>query len=120
MNQVKSMNLIKIIITLFVCTIPLVVVAQEVGGGTASPETSLWIGLIPLVVPILISGVKLIIPKLPKMWLPIIAPVLGAVAAIALHFAGAEGVSIWVGSLLGMAGVGMREIADQVAKTIVK
>lgn len=76
-----------------------------------------YYALIPAAVPLVIAVVKLLLPRIPKVWLPILAPVLGALADIFIQ--GAQGGAIqapWLGAALGAAGVGLREIADQVRK----
>jgi hypothetical protein len=76
--------------------------------------------LIPILVPAAIAALKAAIPALPKWALPILAPLLGAVAEIAasysgVGFGGAPGLT---GALLGAAGTGVREIADQTRKRL--
>jgi hypothetical protein len=51
--------------------------------------------------------------------LPIVAPVLGALADIALHYAGVSTLGPTFGALLGSAGVGLREIQDQIKQVVV-
>ncbi len=80
--------------------------------GSASP----WQLLIPVLVPVLIAGVKWLLPKIPAVALPILAPVLGAALDIVLHYAGATGSNGLLGAVLGAAGVGLREVVDQVKK----
>ncbi len=86
-------------------------------GGPASPGP--WEMLIPVLVPVAIAGLKFLVPKVPPAWLPIIAPVLGAALEITMHFAGLSTGNGVVGALLGSAGVGLREIVDQLRKTSV-
>lgn len=74
--------------------------------------------IIPLVVPIIIAALKALWPAIPKVWLPIVAPILGALAEILLYLAGMGGGDPAMGALLGQAGVGLREIYDQIKKTI--
>ena len=70
--------------------------------------------ILPILVPALIMVIKAMIPKLPKVWLPILAPVLGA--GIEFAATGVFGANTVVGAVLGSAGVGLREILDQVKK----
>lgn len=70
--------------------------------------------IIPLVVPLLIAGLKTWIPKVPKWALPILAPALGALADFLLQTVGVNTGGVIKGALLGSAGVGIREIMDQV------
>ncbi len=76
-----------------------------------------WELIIPVLVPVVIAAIKWLLPKVPAVALPIVAPVLGAGLEIVLHFAGlADGNSV-TGLILGAAGVGLREVLDQVKKS---
>jgi hypothetical protein len=89
--------------------------APSAGGtATATSTVSAWVALIPLAVPVLIMVLKWLVPNIPSVALPIIAPLLGAGADIALHYAGYSTLGATWGALLGSAGVGLREIADQI------
>jgi hypothetical protein len=72
--------------------------------------------LTPILVPLLISGVKKLIPKLPVWSLPVMAPFLGAAFDVIMHFATGSGMNVWAAAGLGLAGVGVREIKDQLMK----
>lgn len=91
---------------------------------TASPASSSsspsWLSaLIPVLVPIGIAGLKLVLPKLPSWTLPtIVAPVLGTLADLAMHYAGVPTLGPAWGAILGSAGVGLREIQDQVKQQL--
>jgi hypothetical protein len=84
------------------------------GAGGVGAATNWALMLIPVVVPILIAVIKLFLPKLPKLWIPILAPVLGAVCDMLMG--GAFGSGTIMGAIAGSAGVGLREIVDQVKK----
>ena len=71
-------------------------------------------GLIPVIVPLVLYGVKLLIPKVPKALLPILAPVLGGLVDAGLAYASGTAANPILGAALGSAGVGLREIVDQV------
>ena len=76
---------------------------------------SLWNGLIVLVVPLVILGIKKLLPSLPKLTWPILATLLGVGADWLLAKSGMLPVSNWeLGALCGAAGVGLREVAKQV------
>lgn len=77
---------------------------------------SIITALIPAVTPMLVWGIKLLVPKIPKMWLPIIAPVLGALIAVIQHLGTLSWENVVVGAVLGLAGTGIREMWDQVNK----
>lgn len=77
-----------------------------------------WHALIPLIVPVVIGILKLLVPRIPKVWLPILAPVLGAFAEVIINTTQGVHGPPWLGPALGAAGVGVREIADQVRKRL--
>lgn len=97
-------------------TLPLF--AQVVSGPDAAPattpKTNIGLMLIPIIVPIVIAVAKMFIPKLPGWTLPILAPLLGAIADYLMT--GTFGQGTIMGAIAGSAGVGLREIADQVQK----
>lgn len=72
--------------------------------------------LIVLLVPLALAGLKLLCPKIPKAWLPMLAPLLGILTEQAAQAAGIAGISPLWAAVLGMAGVGLREIGDQLKK----
>lgn len=71
---------------------------------------------IPLLTPIVIAALKYLWPRVPKVWLPFLAPVLGALAEIAGQAAGLSGGSVLTASLMGALGVWLREAYDQARK----
>ena len=72
--------------------------------------------LVPVLVPAAIAALKLCLPKIPKAWLPILAPLLGALIDIAATCQVGPGTPL--AALLGAAGVGLREILDQLRKSL--
>lgn len=74
---------------------------------------STLISLIPVLVPLLIALLKGWAPKIPKRLLPIIAPLLGGVADAAIAWASGGTPNPLLGAALGSAGVGLREVVDQ-------
>ena len=69
--------------------------------------------LLPVITPLLIAGIKLVITKLPTWSLPVIAPLLaGVLDAVNAYFTGVSIGPLQAG-LLGLAGVGVREVVDQ-------
>jgi hypothetical protein len=86
------------------------------GSTSAGAPGSPWQLLIPVLVPVIIAGVKWALPKIPPIALPILAPVLGAGLDIVLHYAGVTSSNGVLGAVLGAAGVGLREVVDQVKK----
>lgn len=76
--------------------------------------------IIPVVVPILIAGLKKWIPNIPSWILPVLAPLLGALADLIMQAAGVQTGGAVKGALLGSAGVGLRELQNQVAQAMPK
>jgi hypothetical protein len=111
-----------LIVSLAVLAFPLLMLAQTnpASTGSAPPTSAIspWMALIPLAVPVLIALLKMVVPSLPGVWLPLLAPLLGAAADIFLHYAGVSTLGPTWGALLGSAGVGLREIQDQVRQSI--
>lgn len=70
--------------------------------------------VIVVIVPALIGLLKILVPRIPKLWLPILAPLLGA--AVDFLVLGSFGPSTVLGLIAGSAGVGLREILDQIGK----
>ncbi len=75
---------------------------------------SLLTWLTPILVPLLIVGVKKVLPSLPGWTLPIIAPVLGIVIDLVNTATTSHAGNMGIAAALGLAGVGLREIKDQV------
>lgn len=81
----------------------------------AAPST--WQqAVIAIVTPLLIAGIKLLVPRIPGAWLPIIAAALGFLLDLIAHFATGTSTNGTLALLLGLAGVGVREAVDQVKK----
>ncbi|MHC1762907.1 MAG: hypothetical protein AB9869_01185 [Verrucomicrobiia bacterium] len=88
-------------------------VAPEAPTATAMGWAAL---LIPLTTPILIAAFKQLIPKIPRVALPVAAPLIGAALQIVLNYAGMTDADTLTGMVLGAAGVALREAVDQVKK----
>lgn len=88
------------------------------GAQAVSTLSSYLVLLIPIVVPLLIAALKNFIPKLPVWTLPIIAPALGALIDWIMQLSGMNTSGAITGALLGSAGVGIRELQNQVAQRI--
>ena len=96
-------------------------VAQSTGGPVAaSPAAATplpWqLALIPVFTPLIIQAVKMFVPKIPTLWLPVMAPFLGALLDVISHYSTGSTVSIGTAAALGLAGVGVREVVDQIQK----
>lgn len=107
------------ILVLALLTIPLLVLAADSVTDTpvaapAGNANSLLLAIIPVLVPLLVALGKWALPKVPTWILPILAPALGAlVDFIATWTVGATSNPV-LGAVLGSAGVGVRELFDQV------
>jgi hypothetical protein len=72
--------------------------------------------VIPVVVPAAIAVLKHFLPQIPKPWLPLLAPLLGAALDILATQQFGPGTAL--GAALGAAGTGLREILDQLRKSL--
>ena len=78
---------------------------------TSTPQ--LWTYGIAVVTPLIITGVKKLVPKVPKWLLPTLAPFVGIAVGLALNAVGGAHLT-WVdGAQLGALGVFVRELVDQ-------
>lgn len=69
--------------------------------------------LTPVIVPIVIAGVKAIKPNIPSWALPVMAGPLGVLIEYINHLATGSATNFLAAVLLGLAGVGVREVVDQ-------
>jgi len=74
------------------------------------------LSLIPIFTPLIIQAVKMFVPKIPTLWLPVMAPFLGALLDVISHYSTGSNISIGTAAALGLAGVGVREVVDQIQK----
>lgn len=75
-----------------------------------------WVLVIPIAVPLVLGIAKSFVPKIPGWMLPVLAPLMGAAAD---YFAsGTFGQGTAMGVIAGSAGVGVRELADQIMKRL--
>lgn len=68
--------------------------------------------LTPAVVPLLLAGVKQVMPKLPTWTIPLLAPVLGILLDVVNSMATSHQSNFLAAAALGLAGVGIREVKD--------
>ena len=74
--------------------------------------------LTPMLVPLVLAAAKKGIGALPSWLIPILAPILGAVLDVVnAQLTGFSGGGM-LGAILGAAGVGLREIIDQLKKAL--
>lgn len=70
--------------------------------------------LTPVVGPLLTAGVKKVLPKIPTWLIPVLATALGAGFNLLTNYATSHQISnVWAAAALGLAGIGVREIKDQ-------
>ena len=73
-----------------------------------------WNALITAIVPIIVAGLKKLMPDIPKLLIPILAVILGIGSNWLMAKSGILADSSWaLGALCGAAGIGLREIAVQ-------
>ena len=80
--------------------------------------TDIITAITPIIVPIVVSLFKGFIPKIPKWLLPITAVLLGVGADYINEIISGASLGAYWGAALGAAGVGIREIFDQVKKSL--
>lgn len=91
--------------------------APATAPATSTLAITNWVQLlIPIVVPILLAALKFAFSALPSWLIPILAPVLGGLGDAAIAFASGTPSNLVLGAALGSAGVGVRELVDQVKK----
>lgn len=69
--------------------------------------------LTPIIVPLVIAMKKKVMPQLPGWALPVLAPVLGILLDIINSATSTHQNNFLLAALLGLAGVGIREVKDQ-------
>lgn len=74
--------------------------------------------LTPILVPILLLGVKKILPNIPGWVIPILAPLLGVLTDVVNSMATGHQSNLLLSALLGLAGVGLREVKDQIKPAV--
>jgi len=89
-----------------------------------SPElqskAQLWAYGISVLTPLVIAGIKKLVPTVPKVALPCIAPFVGLLAGFGMNALIGSHLSWIDGVSLGMIGVFVREVVDQVKKSVAK
>lgn len=72
--------------------------------------------LIPVLTPLLVMGVRAFLPKVPSKFYPLIAALVGVALDLVAHYSLGTTLSPLAGFALGLAGVGLREVKDQLSK----
>lgn len=81
-------------------------------GNVAADGILTW--LIPVLVPLILAGIKKLIPVLPTWVIPILAPGLGLGIEYVNHFATGHAANVLLSVALGAAGVGLREVKEAI------
>jgi hypothetical protein len=74
--------------------------------------------VVPVVTPLVIEGAKKAAPWLEKKYIPLAAPFVGALIAALGEVSGIFAVPATLAPLLGLAGVGLREVVVQWQKAL--
>lgn len=74
--------------------------------------------LIPVLAPLLVALIKVVIPRIPKPLLPLLATGLGVALDYIGQLTGVSAGNPLLGAILGAAGVGLREALDQTKKSL--
>jgi len=82
--------------------------------GVTAENVVQW--LTPLLVPLIITGIKKVAPSIPTWMIPALAPALGVLLDIINSYATHNSPNLLVASLLGLAGVGVREIKTNIIR----
>lgn len=89
------------------------VVGPVAVAGPSADLNNLIIAMIAVLVPLAVAGIKKMMPNIPSVLIPILATLLGVLGTYLASLSGSLTINpIW-GVLLGAAGVGVREIKDQ-------
>lgn len=71
----------------------------------------------PIIVPLIIAGMKWLKPNIPTWLLPVLCGPLGMLLDYINHLVTNSGLNLIQAALLGVAGIGVREIVDQLKPT---
>ena len=110
---------------LLFCLTPLILLGQDTNAvpiGDGEPVAhglNLLNLLITGLTPIIIYGVKAVVPKIPKFLLPVAAPLVGIAVDFVLRKVGLETSGSFQAALWGAAGVWLREVQDQAKQAMV-
>ncbi len=118
----KTTNLLKITLALVALAFALPIMAHAQAAASAAPAVvapapaslpdNVVAWLTPILVPLLIAGVKKIAPSIPSWVLPLVAPVLGFLLGVVNNLALSHHDNLWVAAGLGLLGVAVREVKE--------
>lgn len=90
------------------------------GASSTPPDASLAKLLLAVIVPLIVAGIKKVVPKIPKASIPPLAIALGALADWGGSLAGVWNGNMVVGMVLGASSVGVREAAVKLGRAVMK
>lgn len=86
--------------------------AQDAAPATGFTPDNIVAWLTPVLVPLVLAGIKQLMPKLPSWTIPLLAPILGVGIDFLHSLATAHSTNLLVAAALGLAGVGLREAKE--------
>ena len=86
-------------------------------GGTVDSVT-LWNYVVAIVSPIIIWGVNKLVPRIPKLLLPLASPFVGLLVGIALNKIAGADLSAQASMVFGGLAVLVREVSNQALKAV--
>ena len=112
MHKYTKLTIAALVVAIF---LPVYAYAADAADVFNDPSAlgSTWATLITALTPFIVAGIKWVIPKMPTKLIPLIAGVIGLALALGAHYFIGLDVNWWQGVLLGIAGVGLRELYDQ-------
>lgn len=122
MKSLKNLSAITLSALLAIALMPLIALAQDGGADPAPTDPyallrQLSVVIVPVLTPVVVKLVKGLAAGIPGNIVPILAPVVGMMiaalgSAFGIDLTAGAGVVVG-GSVLGSAGVGVREIVNQ-------
>jgi hypothetical protein len=113
-SKIRALWLLLAITAFFSFTVMLL--AADGAPASVAPNPLSLPLLIPFASPLLVAVIKGLAPKVPKVCLPIVTPIIGAGLAIVLQYSAGSTATGLDGAILGAAGVALREGLDQLKK----
>ena len=107
------------LIGLLLLTAPFLFAADPLPITPTTEGSKLLLLVIPLVVPIVVAVGKFLIPKIPAWILPILAPAIGALIDFLGSLVTGHEANPITAAVLGSAGVGLRELYDQIKGKVI-
>ena len=116
-NHSATMPFMKYLPTVLLLFVASIAIAQtnSVPAIPGVPADSLgWVNLlIAGLTPIVISGIKKVVPKIPTVALPFAAPIVGVILTQIEAFVTGHSTSLVTGAVAGALGLYLREVVDQ-------